>query len=96
MNSIKLKKDYQLVTDYLKIRSNHREQLILLYALHLLTGDEGSELVESYLEMTMPIDINLNERGYSSLTSHRSKRRAHLNYLMSTYFVEKKKSQVKL
>jgi len=84
---IELRKTYQLHPNYNTIQTNHREHVLLLYTLHELTGLLGSELIENYLNLIIPINVKIGEKGYNFITSHRSKRRKHLNNLIENYLI---------
>lgn len=86
-NPIILGKTYQLQPDYNTIKTNHREQVLLLFSLHQLTGLIGSELVEHYVDLIIPMVKKFGEQGYSGITSHRAKRRKHINYLHHNYLI---------
>ncbi|WP_424493780.1 hypothetical protein [Salinimicrobium sp. GXAS 041] len=85
-NPIKIKKEYQLKNDYQTLKANHREQVLLLFTLHKLSGDTGKKLIDSYLNAIIPITVKSKEPRYSTITSHRCKRREHLNHLLNNYF----------
>lgn len=84
-NPIELKKAYLLTDDYNSIKTNHREQILLLYTLHQLTGLLGTQLIENYINLIIPITKKNGEQGYTVVTSHRAKRRKHLNYLLNNH-----------
>lgn len=86
-NTIKINKDYQLSSDFVILsKSNHREQLWLLYTLHILTGDTGNKLIDTYIDLTLPLSNNYTKQKYHSVTSHRYKKKQQLRILMNQYF----------
>lgn len=84
-NLIKLKVEYQLNDDYLKIRTKYREQIISLFLLHQLTGEVSNELVESYLEIVAPLPMSRSHHFYNSVSVQRCNKRKHFNWLIKEY-----------
>jgi hypothetical protein len=74
--------------NYIKIPSNHREQLMLIYTLHNMFGAFDKELIAIYVNIVMPIPQGMTSKhpGYSSLTSQRHKKRKQIRFLLDTYF----------
>ena len=74
--------------DFIKIPSNHREQLMLIYSLHGMFGAFDRELIDIYVNVVMPIPEGMTSKtpGYGSLTSQRYVKRKKLQFLMDTYF----------